>query len=230
MLQRLFAARWLAAALLCAGCSGPVIQLYEGSPRRDSDIAVIVAPEEIEIASVNGVAVEGASGMHTRGEKTLQLAPGRYELLAFYRELWQLGDQHDVLRSDPAMFVVDARAGGRYRLDFSRPQDYEEARRLAERFTGWVEDIANGERTPSQDSGVGFRKGLLAAMTFDDTLVPVARRDARGQTVVPMAPAEPVAGDGATAVREWLPLMKAWWTEASAEERREFLHWLAEQP
>src|SRR3546814_2555065 len=30
--------------------------------------------------------------------------------------------------------------------------------------------------------------------------------------------------------RDWVALMKAWWQQASIEERREFLRWVGEQP
>ena len=250
----------LSLALLVAvsftGCASDPIALHDSTVPPDA-VATLVLPEQLEVASLNGVEVEGASGMLTRGDKTLELAPGRYEILVFYRELWDLGDQHEILRSDPALFVLEAAAGGRYRMDYERPAGLESARVLAADFSGWIEDLATGQRTASQESGLQFRSGLVSALTFDDTLVPTAETSA-GQAVAPLPTAEgpaaaapagavavgvgaaaaaagqavtPAAEPAAPATPEssWLDLMKSFWSEASSEERRAFLRWLAEQ-
>lgn len=228
--------------LLLAGCaSAPIVLHEEGVPA--AAVATVVLPEQLEVVSINGVEVEGASGMLTKGDKTLELTPGRYELLVFYRELWERADQHDVLRSDPALFVIDAAAGGRYRVDYARPADIESARALAADFGGWVEDLATGTRTPARASGLQFRRGLVPALTFDDTLVPAAAGGVAGQAVAPLAannehpaastaPAVAPETEAAAAplpAGSWLDLMKSFWSEASSEERRAFLRWLAEQ-
>lgn len=226
-----------------AGCQAAPVQLHESGSAAQT--AVITLPEQLEVAAVNGKEIEGASGMLTRGEKTLEVVPGTYELLVFYRELWEWGDHHEVLRSDPALFRITTVAGGRYRIDYERPANLEQARDLVADFNGWVEDQVSGQRIASASSGLQFRRGLVPAVTFDDTLVPTARQGAGGQQAVapleteagpkeetraeitaetraePEVPAAPVQG-------EWLDLMKTWWNQASSEERREFLRWLAE--
>lgn len=240
---------------LGAGCASAPVQLYGEQGRPEAGVAVIIVPEALEVASVNGLEISGASGMMSKGDKTLEIAPGRYELLVFYRELWDRGDQHDVLKSDPALFVVDAVDGGRYRIDYTRPGNLAEARELAEDFQGWVENLATGERVASQASGLEFRKGLIPAVTFDGTLVRSAGDSGGAQVVPPLPPAPSAAGvaaPGASTIapviapaaasagqlppasnaappeKDWLALMKGWWNQASAEERREFLRWLGE--
>ena len=216
----------LLATAALAGCAAAPVTLHDAQVPQAA-VATLVLPEQLEVATVNGREIEGASGMLTRGDKTLELAPGRYELLVFYRELWEWGDHHEVLRSDPAVFVLDAAAGGRYRLGYERPVDVEAARQLATDFTGWVENLATGERTAAQESGMQFRRGLVPALTFDDTLVPAAERGANGQTVRPLPASDAPAASAPEA--SWLDLMKSFWGEASSEERRAFLRWLAEQ-
>lgn len=248
-----------------AACATPTIPLHgelgAGPP------ASIVLPEQLEVVTVNGLEIKGSRGLLAKGDTTLEVSPGRYEVLAFYRELWDRGDQHDMLRSDPALFVVEAAAGERYRLDYSRPGTTAEARALAEDFKGWVEHEGSGKRTPSSTSGLQFRRGLVASATFDDTLVPVAPTGGNGQHVAPLpapaampvpapmpaaqasapvrqvpAPSAPVTAQPAAAMtaqpaplappgegEDWLGLMKGWWSEASAEERREFLRWVGER-
>src|SRR5690606_33814855 len=92
------------AAVFGAACTSAPIQLHDADA---AGVAVISLPEQLEVASINGLEVEGASGLLKKGDTTLEVAPGRYEVLAFYRELWERGDQHDVLRSDPALFVIE---------------------------------------------------------------------------------------------------------------------------
>jgi len=225
----------LALAAL-AGCASAPVSLHDPDVPR-ADLATITMPEQLEVATVNGLEIEGASGMLTRGDKTLELAAGRYELVVFYRELWEWGDQHEVLRSDPALFIVNAAAGGRYRVDYERPADLASARRLAADFTGWVQDLATGERSAAQESGLQFRRGLVPALTFDSTLVPAAERSAGAQLVPPLPAAAsaptptptPLSVPAPPPEQSWLDLMKSLWSEASSEERRAFLRWLAEQ-
>ncbi|HUG97796.1 MAG TPA: DUF2057 family protein [Gammaproteobacteria bacterium] len=219
------------AAAFGAACTSAPVRLHDADA---AAVAVISLPEQLEVASINGLEVEGVSGLLKKGDTTLEVAPGRYEVLVFYRELWQRGDHHDVLRSDPALFVVEAGAGGHYRLDYARPRDFGAAQALAADFTGWVEDLATGDRMPSRSSGLQFRQGVIPAVTFDDTLVPTAAGGGNGQVVAPLSSPVTRAGDGhapptASPEDEWLSLMQGWWNQASAAERRAFLHWLGEQ-
>ena len=237
----------LLALALLAGCQAAPVQLYEtGATTRPATITV---PEQLEVAMVNGIEIEGASGMLSRGDKTLEVAPGTYELVVFYRELWEWNDQHEVLRSDPALFRVVAAAGGRYSLDYARPASLDEARALAANFSGWVADQATGERAASRASGLQFQRSMVPTRTFDNTLVAAPVQGAGGEQVVaplesggdaspgpapaPVAAPTPTptpapAPASAPVPGEWLDLMKSWWNQASSEERREFLRWLAE--
>ncbi|NGX16375.1 DUF2057 family protein [Wenzhouxiangella sp. XN24] len=229
-----------------SGCASKPITLHD-SQLAPADVATIVMPEQLEVASVNGKEIAGGSGMMSIGDKILEVAPGRYEILVFYRELWELGEQHEVLRSDPALFVVEARAGERYRLDYDRPADLDAARELAIDFSGWSEELSSGRRTASTDSGVQFRRGLVAAMSFDDTLVPSAETADGHREVEPLpatgapaaagtsSPGSPLVSEQETKSAppreaDPLDLMKEWWQEASSETRRAFLQWLAERP
>ena len=236
----------LSAALLVllSACASPTLRLYDGAARPAAERAQIVLPEEIEAARLNGQALRGASGNWTHGAKTLEVLPGRYELLAYYREIWVLGDQHDVLRSNPVLLVIDAEAGGRYTVDYARPPTYAAARELAARFSAWSQG-ADGQRHASQPSGLRFRDGLLAQVSGGGELVadeavisttsvapiiapPLASPPASAVSVPPAA--APVTATKPATGSDWLSLMQGWWQQASAEERRAFLRWVAEQP
>lgn len=239
------------ALFMLAACANPRLPLYDGAKQSASQVATLTLPEPIEVARLNGVEVKGASGLWTRGDKVLELAPGRYEVLAYYREIWNLGDQHDVLRSDPALFVLDAQAGKRYRIDYERPARYEDAQRLAAAFSGTLIDETSGARTPSKPSGVRFPSGVIAQVSGSSELLPDngKGRAGEGQVVAPLdAPGVPPAAtvatpragviaplpepEAATPARrdDWLVLMQAWWKQAGSEERRAFLRWVGEQP
>jgi uncharacterized protein YccT (UPF0319 family) len=248
VLQSIFKVVPAFALLFLAGCAGSKLPLYDGAKQSVAQIATLTMPEQIDVARLNGVEVKGASGLWTHGDKVLELAPGRYEVLAYYREVWNLGDEHDVLRSDPALFVLDARAGKRYRLEYQRPVGYQDAQRLAAHFSGALVDEATGTRTPSQPSGVRFPTGVIAQVSGSSELISDkgGERGGGAQVVAPLEdavalPAAAVAPrpalaspsvDAPSPLRrdDWLALMQAWWKQANPEERRAFLRWLGEQP
>ena len=205
-MKRLHAVLLLAVTAMLNACASPTLKLYDGAPRAAGEIAEVRVPEQLEIARINGKTLKNAGGNWSRDDRRLQLAPGRYEILAYYREIWELGNQHDVLRSNPALFVVEAHAGGHYRLDYARPASYSAAQNLALQFSGWVED-ASGVRTPSQASGLKFRDGLLAQFSGRDELVTDldATTLAGAQTIAPQAAVTAAAGTTA-AVTNAAPL------------------------
>lgn len=246
MSHRLIATIAVALLTLLAGCTSPQLKLYDGASSSAAQAARLTVPEAIEVARINGVEVKGASGMWTRGDKVMDLAPGRYELLAYYREIWTQGDQHDVLRSDPALFVLDARAGGRYRIDYTHPSDYRQAQQLAAAFSGVLIDEASGAQVPSQASGVRFPTGIMGQIAGASELLPDNGSTASTQVVAPLdaapetrsavtsgkrTPAMPNTTPPLASATEgdWLTLMQAWWKQASGEERRAFLRWVATQ-
>ncbi len=228
----------LASSMLGACASQAPIRLA-GTTQDAATLAMVSLPEQLEVAQINGVAVAGASGMGRHGDRTLELAPGRYELLVFYRELWERGDNHDVLQSNPALFTIDAAAGQRYRLDYPRPATFAEAEALARSFSGWATDEAKGRRIDSQASGMEFRAGLLAQIRGDRTLVPTAPNEAGQQLVAPLMMPAPVAPPSVASTaastepaKAWAPddqllLVKGWWNQASPDQRRAFLNWIA---
>jgi hypothetical protein len=248
VLQHLSKFLVMACLLTLGACANPQLRLYDGGQKPDSKIALVTLPEAIEAARLNGVEVKGASGLWTRGDKVLELTPGRYELLAFYREVWEHGDSHDVLRSDPVLFVIEAKPGEQYRVEYVHPDNYAQARQLAADFSAVLVNEATGKRTASQPSGVRFPTGLMAQFSGASELESAdgQARPGQQQVIEPMGAAaarsvspEPVT-DQRAAERaaspatprdaDWVGLMQAWWKQASPAERRAFLRWVGEQP
>lgn len=226
-----------AAAFLLTACSrSPVVQLYEGAKQPDSQVLTIRVPTDLEVFTINGSEVDGVNTFFNTDHKDLKLSPGRYEILAYYKRLWDLdADNHEVMKSDPALFVVDGEAGEFYRLGFERPQNVTQARALEEDFSGWVENMNSGEKTPSQASGLVLNRGFLAPITGAEveTKGASAVRPKAVAAVTP-APAAPAASGSADSSASsgghasYLDTLKAQWNQATQEERRQFLQWISQ--
>ena len=83
----------LVSLFLSACARSPVVQLYDGPARSDSSIVTVRVPSELEVFTINGEEVEGVNTFFSTEYKDLKVAPGRYEILAYYKELWQLDAQ-----------------------------------------------------------------------------------------------------------------------------------------
>ncbi len=126
----------LAVLLLCAGCAvSPQLRLYEGNARAAADVAVITLPEQLEVASINGKQVPGARGMWKTGEsssKCCRAATRRWSTIA---SSGRTAMRTEVVRSkNAALFVIDAQAGHRYRIDYEHPAHHADATKLAWKF------------------------------------------------------------------------------------------------
>ncbi|MEE4251867.1 MAG: DUF2057 family protein [Alcanivoracaceae bacterium] len=196
--------------LLSACARSPVIKLYEGDELAPQQLLLVDVPMELEIVTVNERRLEGINKLFSFGDRTLHLQPGDYRIIAYYKNLFELsGNEHEVVKSDPVLFRVNGQAGSRHRLAFEVPADVEAARQMAKQFSGYSIDLATKTRRPTQASGMMLSQGFLS---------------------VPTAPPAPLYNSVAPA-SEGLShgdLLKASWRNATAEERREFLRWIAE--
>lgn len=211
---------WLyAVSALLAGCAASkTIPLYDVSAVAASEVVKVVLPEALEVARLNGAEVPGAQGMFSRGDKTLELAPGVYSLLVYYRELWIDGDAHEVFRSDPLLLKLNAQPGHRYRLRYPKLQRFDEARAFSASPKIWVEDLATGQRTEAQASGLAHVTGLLPSV--------------RGDALVKASPqgdeALNIASDSAGALPpDGLAAVQNSWRQASPAQRAAFLEWIS---
>ncbi|ASK35578.1 DUF2057 domain-containing protein [Alloalcanivorax mobilis] len=231
----------IASMFLLAACArNPVVQLYEGNARADAQVTTLRVPSQLEIYTINGKEVTGANTFFNSGYKDLKLLPGRYEVIAYYKELWDLNaDDHEVMKSDPAKFIVDGKAGGFYRLDYKRPENPDQAKALEANFSGWVENVSTGEKVPSQPSGLVLNRGILAPLTGSEVKAAGGDNVAPQNAIAPQgapqpAPAKPAhagtpapAGNTVAPAASYLDTLKAQWNQATPEERREFLQWIS---
>ena len=226
----------LCALFLSACARSPVVQLYDGPAKADSQVLTVSVPSEIEVFTINGKEVDGVNTFFATDFKELKFAPGRYEILAYYKELWQLdADNHEIVKSNPANFVIDGKAGEKWQLDYDKPANVEEGRALEDTFTGWALNTATGEKVAAQESNLILKRGFLAPITGEEVSTAASASVAPQQAVAPApatsAPAPAPAAQAAPApapAGSYLDTLKAQWKQATPEERREFLQWIAE--
>ncbi len=226
----------LCTLILSACARSPVVQLYDGAAKPDSQVLTVRVPSEIEVFTINGKEVDGANTFFATDFKELKFAPGRYEILAYYKELWQLdADNHEIVKTNPANFIVDGKAGEKWQLDYDKPANVEEARALEDTFTGWALNTATGEKVAAQESNLILKRGFLAPITGEEVSTAASASVAPQQAVAPApatsAPAPAPATQAAPApapAASYLDTLKAQWKQATPEERREFLQWIAE--
>lgn len=224
MLLRLIAAT-LFALLLSACAQSPVVQLYDGPAQSDNKIVTVRIPSELEVFTINGEEVDGVNTFFATDFKDLKLTPGRYEILAYYKELWQLdADNHEIVKTNPANFIVDGKPGDMWVLGYEQPEDVEAARAMEDSFNGWAENAVSGEKVAAEQSKLILKRGFLAPVTGEEVAAPASN------TVAPQpAAAAPVAAEAAApaATASYLDTLKAQWNQATPEERREFLQWIS---
>ena len=236
-MKRILLIMTLALLGACASKT-PSVKLYNGPDRPDSQLVTVRVPMELEVMMINDRRIEAGSALFTYGERKLMLTPGSYRIVAYYKNLWQLSaDEHEVVKSDPAVFAVDGNAGDVFRLGFDQPANVDEAKAMAENFTGYVENVASGNRVAGEPSGLVLNQGFVGLVSAGAAAV----TEAKASTVAPEMPATPdisapatdaaatapAQSSGAAGVSH-LDLMKAQWSQATAEERRAFLQWVSQ--
>ena len=204
------------SVLLSACTTNRVVKLYEGPERPVTDIAVLTMPVQLDIVTINDRQVQGVNAMFSMTDKELHVEPGRYRIAAQYRDVWdKSASTHEVVRSNPVIFTVEAEAGQHYRLDYEHPETLEDAREMVRDFQGWTENTATGERTATTPSGITTR-GVAGITTVQPE-----------RTETPATAIAPEARDESASEGDYLDMLKAYWSQATEEERRQFLRWIS---
>lgn len=208
-------------ATLTACSNSPVIKLYDGADQPIAQLATVRVPSELEIISINERRIEGASTMFAFRHRDLQFTPGEYRIVAFYKNVFDISaDQHEVIKSDPALFTVNGAAGETIMLTFTKPESIEQAREMAKDFQGWTENTTSGERVASKPSGLILNQGFIGLALG----APQVQQEA-ATSITPAAPAsQKVVTEGSSALQG----LQENWNRAGAEERREFLLWMSQ--
>lgn len=210
----------LTIALLASACAlmnESEYHIYEGEERPVEDLLIVKVPEHLEVLNVNGKTLtKGGSKLFGSSKHTLYMLPGEYTIDAFYKEIWDnhVGS-HNVIRSQPAMFIVRGEAGEEVSLEFDKPERQEDAEEFAKEFKGWSVNANTGDKIPTKETSTQ-RPSILASMQDQN------QKPEEAESVAPME------SQSSSQSQDLLPKLKAFWKQANEEEKREFLMWISE--
>lgn len=209
MKQSVFMAKLIFAlgCLVLVACStGKVVKTYEGDVMSNEQLAIMTAPENIVVVSINGKRVK--KYLLSDLNVNYGLKPGDNLVVFQYESVWAKavrGDQDDprseVVASARKEVLITANAGEKLTFRFENANNVREARSLAEQFEAEV---------------------------IDDKLNVVARSAEVGRYA--KAAKKKIAENennlqGETAQLPTLDALKVLWAAASAEEKKTFLTW-----
>ena len=212
--SRLFKLAALLASVVLVGCASSAarINTWEGNPQEATNPAVLTAPGEIQVMSVNGQSLT----TYLIDDLTLDygLLPGENEVVFTYKTIWAKAGVVDngeskvhTVESEPQVARFEAEAGQAYTFSYDEPANRREAEALMDEFSA---DIVTAE---------------------GDTVARSSKWDGKSQ-VAPARTPIPVSSagssDGASAGGDTLEQLKAIWADATEEEKRSFLRWAFE--
>lgn len=194
--------------LVLSACASSVyrVETWQGNPEEAAQAAVLKAPGEIQVKSVNGRAVTN----YLLEDLALDYAllPGENQVVFTYKTIWanpgivENGESKVfTVESDPQVVTFEAQPNEVYSFDFKKPRRRAEAEAMMP----------------------GFRASLLDS---SGQLVAVSEKwEPPRQTRAPLPQRSYTPSDNAGSPLEQL---KAIWGTASEEEKRAFLRWAFE--
>lgn len=214
----------IAFALLLTACAqNAPIRLYDGAERSAAQVVVVQVPADLEVETINGAKARGVGGLGRDAYQTLHLQPGDYEIAAFYKGVFDvMGVNTEVVRSRMAFFTVSGQAGEVWTLDFKRPANLEEARRMRHRFDAWAVNTGTGQRIDARQGGSPntIATQLLGSSAASPTAVKPAATSIHPQNT----PQPSLPHSDAT-----LTTLKQLWELLTPESRQAFLEWQSKQ-
>tara|TARA_R110001592_G_scaffold272481_1_gene539252 strand:+ start:7186 stop:7851 length:666 start_codon:yes stop_codon:yes gene_type:complete len=218
MLIRLgFRALMFFMSLILFGCaSDKIVKTYEGKVLPQDAIAVLTAPENITVLSVNGVGVQ--EYLLSSLNVNYGLKAGENLVVFKYASIWsrakkdqETGLRVDVVESDPLEVLIGARPGAKYNFNFLPANNVREAKELASAFAAQVID--------AQKNLVAESVALNTFQSAKDKLqlkeqALMLEKEANKHVVL--------SSDGASVIDQ----LKAIWPSANADEKKEFLVWV----
>jgi uncharacterized protein YccT (UPF0319 family) len=196
----------LVSALFLVACStGQVVKTYEGEALGVEQQAILMAPENIVVLSINGKKMKNylLSDLNT----SYGLKPGKNLVVFRSESVWAkaIREERDAPRSErivsePKEIMLNVKAGDKLSFKFERGRNAREARVLAEGFKADVIDSKFNIVATSVESG-----------TFK-----TLRGENNNESSKLMAE---------TSALQTLDALKVLWSAATAEEQKSFLSW-----
>lgn len=210
--SRVFKLFALALSFTVVGCASSLtrIDTWQGDPVAAQNPAVLKAPGEIKMVTVNGKPMTN----FLMDDLALDygLLPGQNDLVFTYKTIWartgvvENGESKvHTVESDRQWVSFDAQPGAVYQFQFDRPSSRQQAEAMMDSFS---------------------------AAIVSDTGEVAGRSEVWDGNVIADAPRTPLSssagGDEADIAGTPLERLKSVWAEASEEEKRRFLRWAFE--
>ncbi|GGC82823.1 DUF2057 family protein [Marinobacter halophilus] len=206
--------KWLAVVVsfTLAGCASSVtrIDTWQGDPVEADNPAVLKAPGEIQMITVNGRKM--TNFLISDLALDYGLLPGQNDVVFTYKTIWaRTGVVRDgeskvhTIESERQRVSFDAQPGAVYRFQFDRPSSRQQAEAMMKTFSAAI---------VSDTGEVAGRSELW---------------DGKAMADAPRTPVSSSKVDDETGVADTpLDRLKSVWSEASEEEKRTFLRWAFE--
>lgn len=210
--SRIFKLLALVLSFTLVGCASSLtrIDTWQGDPSAAQNPAVLKAPGEIQVVSVNGRNM--TNFLISDLALDYGLLPGQNDVVFTYKTIWaRTGVVRDgeskvhTVESERQRVRFDAQPGAVYQFQFDRPSSRQQAEAMMANFSAAI---------VSETGEVAGRSEL-----WDDQAVAEAVR-------TPLS--SPVDGAESDVAGTPLDRLKSVWSEASEEEKRTFLRWAFE--
>lgn len=209
----------LLSLLLVACSSGKIIKTYEGEALANEQVAVLTAPDNISLISVNGKRVP--KYLLSTINVNYGLKPGVNVVVFEYESVWAVPKKGDSLPSELVQsgrkeVVIDALAGERYNFTFDQVENLAQARELASNFVAELVDSHANVVATSTDQGV-----------YAPPVVTPSNQGLTGQAMVSNRRHDD--NRRANSDLPTLEALKVLWKRASADDKKAFLEWAFEK-
>lgn len=200
----------LMISLVLFGCaSDKIVKTYKGKVLAKDDIAVLTAPENITLLSVNGHDVQ--QYLLSNLSVNYGLKEGENLVVFKYESIWskakrdeETGSRVDVVESEPLEVLILAKPGAKYNFNVEPASNVREAKILASNFVAQVVDENEKLITES-----------VALNTYQKAKVALVQEQKE----------KVLASDGLVSVSV-IEQLKLLWPSATAEEKKAFLVWV----
>lgn len=212
--SRFFKLAALMMSVVLVGCASSAarINAWEGNPQAAANPAVLTAPGEIQVSSVNG------QNMTTYLIDDLKLdyglLPGKTEVIFTYKTIWaksgvvENGESKvHIVESKPQVARFSAEAGTTYSFDYEKPSNYRDAKAMMDDFSANI--VTNDGEVVATSSEWDGESAFVEARTP----IPASSGGYQGSS---------------NATGSTLEQLKAIWADATEEEKRSFLRWAFE--
>lgn len=194
-----------------SACGGTkAVRLYDPNTVQPEEVVRVHIPLDIAVQTVDGKKNGGFSNILAIKEKELQLAPGEYEIVVRYSDLWDYDDSHfEKFRSREIVLNFKAEAGQTYQMTHPKISSIREAKKFELNPDIWIEEKETRAKASTLQTGE------------DESEKIVEDSDTAESDSVTDAGAPPNETEASSPGENW--------DDMSAEEKEKFQEWLEER-